>query len=85
MKNESEKELSIRIHYDWMNKCRTCRFWDGNRADILFRSKCNQEKSHLFEKETGTETYCDQWDSYDLDTALEVLNGDWNHIHGKIN
>lgn len=30
---ETEKELSVRIHYDWFYQCRTCQFWNGDSYD----------------------------------------------------
>lgn len=83
-KVETPKELSVRIHYDWLNKCRTCSFWTGNR-DKMANGVCSNEKSDLHNLETTTNGHCKEWDSYDYKTALEVLDGEWDHIHNPNN
>lgn len=77
---ETPKELSVRIHYDWKGQCRTCTFWTGDRAAVG-SGFCKNEKSDLYELVTVTCGHCPCWDSYDYETALEVLDGRWDHIH----
>jgi len=57
--------------------CRTCRFWktsDPERFDN--NSRCGNINSPLFNENTWTEGQCDYWDSYDIDTALEIIEND---------
>lgn len=72
---ETEKEFSIRIHYDWWCMCRTCRFWTGSDVTRMDPGICSNEKSALFKQETWTEGHCEKWDSYDIETAFEFLEG----------
>lgn len=81
---ETENELSVRIHYDWLNKCRTCKHWLGDRAET-HKGKCGSLSSEFNGQETSTDGHCPEWDTYDLDTAMEVLNGEWDHIHNPNN
>lgn len=80
---ETEKEISVRIHYDWWGKCRTCKHWQGNRVDpkTLSDGTCQSGKSQLSQQQTTWNGHCNMWDTYDIDTAIEVLAGDWDHIH----
>ena len=71
---ETPKQLSVRIHCDWLNKCRTCEFWGDNREDVLSKSNCKNEKSPLFGELTTSDGYCSEWDSYDYETALEMFD-----------
>lgn len=71
---KTEKELSIRIHYDWYHKCRTCKHWDANRNEIK-DGNCNLHKIIM-----GIDDRCNHWDSYDIDTAIEVLDGKWDYL-----
>lgn len=84
---ETPKELSARIHFDWWGKCRTCEFWDGVR-DFGLRDEpgglCKNEKSALHGQMPWSEGHCEYWDSYDYETALEVLDGKWNHLCGPV-
>lgn len=76
-----DKEESIRLHMDWWGKCRTCRHWTG--TDKIIENgrshprwnpgTCNNDRSVLFGKETWTEGHCERWDSFDIDTALEMM------------
>jgi hypothetical protein len=34
---------------------------------------CNNSASELYQQETWTEGYCSEWDSFDIETALEVM------------
>jgi hypothetical protein len=75
-----DKSESKRIHEDWWNKCRTCRFWTGNR-ETMDPGKCSNEKSDMFGQETWTEGHCKKWDTFDIDVALELME-EWNKIKG---
>ena len=44
---ETPKELSVRIHYDWWNKCRTCEFWTGDR-DSMEDGKYTKQNSEIY-------------------------------------
>lgn len=78
------KETSRRLHMDWWGKCRTCRHWHGadagdgsdTAADNQPRwhpANCENPDSDLFGQETWTEGYCPKWDSFDLETAYEMM------------
>lgn len=71
-----DKEESKRLHLDWWGKCRTCVFWGGTDENKNLRwnpGPCNNLKSKFYEKITWTEGYCEKWDSFDIDTAFEIL------------
>lgn len=78
------KEESRRIHLDWWQKCRSCIFWTGADAGDgsgigpknqprWHPGLCTNPASDLYQHETWTEGHCPQWDSFDIDTALEML------------
>jgi len=78
-----DKEESIRIHSDWWGKCRSCRFWQGtdNNTGPIKHLRwnpglCTQPDSPLFEQETWTEGHCEKWDSFDIETAFEIMQED---------
>lgn len=81
------KEDSILIHEDWWGKCRSCRFWNGKDAKnfagrITPRwepAKCENPASELYQQETWTEGHCPKWDSFDIETAFELME-EWNKI-----
>jgi len=66
------KEESYRIHLDWWGKCRTCKFWGGIKESIK-DGLCNNVDSDLFNVETTIDGYCSKWDTFDEDTAYDVL------------
>jgi hypothetical protein len=68
-----DKKESIRLHTDWWGKCRTCLFWQGSDERRMANGICKNPKSDLFEQETWTEGHCKKWDSFDIETALELL------------
>ena len=78
------KEESKRLHIDWWGKCRICRFWQGtNNGDGsgTFGNEvrwnpgpCINPESDLYQQETWTEGHCQKWDSFDIDTAFELLD-----------
>jgi hypothetical protein len=74
---------SLRLHTDWWGKCLTCRHWQTKVVMLhgeLSRSQepglCGFEKSDLAGQETWIEGHCGWWDSYDVDTALRILDGE---------
>ena len=69
-----DKQESKRLHMDWWGKCRTCRFWQGSDEIRMSPGICKNPISDLFEQETWTEGHCNKWDSFDIDTALEVMS-----------
>ncbi len=71
-----DKEESIRLHMGWWGMCRTCRHWTGTDSEDRPRwhpGKCTNPKSPLFEEETWISGECPKWDSFDIDTALEIM------------
>ncbi len=73
-----DKAESIRLHYDWWGKCRTCAFWDGadgprGNQPRWEDSPCTNPRSESFNEITDTDFGCKKWDSFDLDTALELI------------
>ena len=70
-----------RIHFNWWGQCRSCRFWGGedglhSNNSIAHRwnpGPCNNPLSPLFREETWTEGYCEKWDAFDLEIALEIM------------
>ena len=76
-----DKEESRRLHLDWWGKCRTCLFWQGtdNGNHVRWNNAlCNNPDSELYKKETWTEGHCSKWDSFDIQTAFEILEEDNN-------
>lgn len=57
---------------DWWNKCRTCRFWQGDREKMM-PGLCSNPESDLHNEETWTEGHCEKWDSFDIETALKLM------------
>ena len=75
-----DKDESKRIHLDWWGKCRTCRHWQGtDESSQLLRwnpGLCDNPASDLFKQETWTEGHCNKWDTFDIETALEIMQED---------
>lgn len=70
------KEESIRLHMDWWGKCRTCRHWNGADDANFIRwqpAKCENKDSDLYGQETHIGVHCPKWDSFDIDTALSLM------------
>lgn len=75
------KEESIRLHMDWWGKCRTCSYWIGTDEGDNPRwndGKCTNSQSPLFEEIVSTEGYCPKWNSFDLETACEIMEQEEN-------
>jgi hypothetical protein len=77
-----DKQESIRLHEDWWGQCRTCRFWEAPEGKglhgVLTRPNlgeflCVSPLSKVSGQLTGSDGGCSKWDSFDTDTALEVL------------
>jgi hypothetical protein len=67
-----DKEESYRIHLDWWHQCRTCKHWLGDRGNMS-SNKCGCVKSSLYDQATSSCGHCEEWDSFDIDTAIKVL------------
>lgn len=79
------RDESMRLHEDWWGKCRTCRFWhgadevrprEGTAPLIHLRwhdARCENPRSPLHSSSMDHNGSCPQWDSFDVDIALEVL------------
>ena len=79
---------AIRLHLDWWGKCRTCSFWTGPRESRLELphklplenfGKCTNPKSDLFKGSTWTEGHCKEWDTYDIEAAVALLDNEQEH------
>jgi len=72
-----DREESVRLHKDWWKQCRTCRHYTGDRlARGLAPARCANEVSPLGGKEVTHCGYCPEWDSFDVDAAIETLEED---------
>jgi hypothetical protein len=81
-----DKDMSRRLHMDWWGKCRTCRYWHGTDAgdgsgrmgnQVRWQdSPCTNPASDRYQEVTTTEGHCSKWDSFDVETALELLQED---------
>jgi len=68
---------------DWWGKCRTCKYWHGadagNGSGTIgnqvrwLPAICTNPISDLYQQETWTDGHCNKWDSFDIDTALDIL------------
>ena len=67
-----DRSESVRIHEDWWSKCRTCKHWDGGR-ESREPGACLNPVSDMHKQETWTDGHCKEWDSFDVDAALEVM------------
>jgi hypothetical protein len=78
---EIDKDESRRLHEDWWGECWTCVHWTGDMSGtgvvsshaVLREGNCTNAKSKMHGKLTSTSGYCPKWDSWDVSTALEVL------------
>ena len=85
---QSEK---VRLLIDWSNRCRTCKFWTGDRSKGYFAA-CICKESLLFSNEDkyivapilpSRETSCDKWETFDMEAEkiviewekLQIING----------
>ena len=74
MLDKAERE---RIHLDWWGKCRTCRWWNStNDRPNMGEFSCFAEASTLYLQRTTSSGYCTEWDSFDIDTAIEIMQED---------
>jgi hypothetical protein len=71
-----DKQESRRIHEDWWGKCRTCAFWQGSDLRRMVPGLCTNPISNLHGQITWTEGYCPKWDSFDIETAFELMEED---------
>lgn len=74
-----EKDETKRILMDWWGACRTCKHWGGRRASQLgaiqrhLGGTCHSDKAPYYMEETQRGGTCSEWDSFDTDAALELL------------
>jgi hypothetical protein len=81
--NTITKEQSKRLHCDWWGQCRTCRHWNGKSNgdgsdrrgnEIRWQDgNCENPASPLYQQETTTDGHCRKWDTFDIETALEIM------------
>jgi hypothetical protein len=88
---EMSREESVRLHKGWWGMCRTCRFWHGTDNINMFvgqptlvlirfnDSKCENPKSAQFKQEMDLYGHCKQWDSFDVEVALETMYDQFDH------
>ena len=69
-----DKAESRRLHLDWWEKCRTCNHWGSSLRGNSELAHCLMKQSPLYGNQTASNGHCPKWDSFDLDTALEVLD-----------
>ncbi len=70
--------FAVRVHADWMEKCRTCRHWyrgSEGRENLPATAEffCKNPESSLHRVRTDIDSHCPFWDSYWEDAALHVL------------
>lgn len=76
-----DKEETKRILTDWWGECRTCKHWSGNRGSQItkihrdLQGTCYSDKSPLYLQLTMRAGNCPEWDAFDTDVALEVMEG----------
>jgi len=74
-----EKEERKRILTDWWGECRTCKHWSGRRGSEIaaihrdLQGTCYNNKSSLYLRLTMRAGNCLEWDAFDTDVALEVM------------
>ena len=77
---------SKRLHLDWWGNCRTCKHWSGRRTTDGTTGVVISEEAHrdlvgtcysnagpFYLRHTRPNGRCVQWDSFDVDVALEVM------------
>ncbi len=81
----------VRLHLDWWSKCRTCKYWDGNRTNLSF-GNCACKNSQFYADKTKyiaspictyQDTTCENWSSFDLEAAEIVIEYDKNNCIGE--
>ena len=70
--------FAVRIHADWMAKCRTCKHWyhgSEERSTLPATTElfCKCSESPFYNRRVGIDDGCLTWDSYWTDAALHVL------------
>ena len=66
---------SLRLHMDWWGKCRTCDFWKGQRK-TMEDGMCDQPQGDFGGEITTSEGHCGNWETYDSEVALEILQAE---------
>lgn len=75
------KQDSINLHEEWLDRCKSCKFWDVEVVGVLENrfserrgcGRCHNTASDFYQHETGPESYCRKWESFDPETAAEVI------------
>ena len=76
----------VRLHLDWWGKCRTCKYWDGDRTILSF-GNCSCKDSQFYAHKdkyiaspicTYQDTICEKWCSFDIEAAEIVIEYDKN-------
>ena len=70
---------AIRLHLDWWGKCRTCSFWEGDRTQVKNPAWCGNALSALFRSDVHAEGHCKEWDTYDIEAAVALLDNEEEH------
>lgn len=75
---DKEESKSKRLHQDWWAQCRTCKFWSSTDPErgVANPGMCDNLVSVNYKQETWSSGYCPQWDTFDIETALEILQED---------
>ena len=74
-----EKEEAKRVLTDWWGECRTCKNWSGKRVAQLgaiprdLVGTCYSTASLNYLAHTRRSGYCGEWDAFDTDVAIEVM------------
>lgn len=74
-----ERPETKRILMDWWGACRTCKHWGGRRDSQLgaiprhLGGVCHGNKTPHYMEETQRGGGCGEWDPFDADVALEIL------------
>jgi predicted ATP-dependent serine protease len=67
-------EEAKRLLTDWWGQCRTCKHWNStNDRPNLGEFSCFAEASELHLRRTTSSGNCPEWDAFDVNVALEVM------------
>lgn len=75
----SNKEEAKRLLTDWWGECRTCKHWSGKRGSQISAihrdlvGTCYSDKGPFYLQHTQRAGNCVEWDAYNTDIALEVM------------
>lgn len=67
-------EEKKRLLTDWWGECRTCRHWKSTSdRPNMGEFPCLAEASALHLQKTSSSGHCPEWDSFDVDVAIEIM------------